>query len=131
MEIANALRGGAGVRMVDQAWRTDGVRELVTIPLYLTALLALAENASFPATKEELLRRFVAVHEQGHPHAEALTLATHGLHFRFLEDLAVTATRAANTTIAEIPRPKVHCRDGRDAREGRADHGETSTQRGA
>lgn len=101
MQIANALRGGAGVRMVDQAWRTDGVRELVTIPLYLTALLALAENAPFPATKEELLRRFVVVHEQGLQHTEALTVAMHGLHVRFLEDLAVIATRAANTTIME------------------------------
>jgi hypothetical protein len=101
LEIAGALRGSAGVRMVDQAWRTAGVRELVTIPLYLTALLALAENAPFPTTKEELLRRFVAAHEQGSQHAEALALVTYGLHQRFLEDLAVTATRAANTTIAE------------------------------
>jgi hypothetical protein len=102
MEIAHALRGDVGVRMLDQAWRTTGVRELVAIPLYLTALLALAENAPFPATKEELLRRFVAVHEEGSLHAEALVLVTLGLHQRFLEDLAVTATRAANTTIAEI-----------------------------
>jgi hypothetical protein len=101
LEIAEALRGSTGVRMVDQAWRTAGVRELVTIPLYLTALLALAENAPFPTTKEELLRRFVAVHEQGAQHAEALRLVTHGLHSRFLEDLAVTATFATNTSIAE------------------------------
>jgi hypothetical protein len=101
LEIAGALRGTAGVRMVDQALRTAGVRELVTIPLYLTALLALAENAPFPTTKEELLSRFVAAHEQGSQHAEALTLVTHGLHQRFLEDLAVAGTRAANTTIAE------------------------------
>src|SRR4029077_3403073 len=42
-DIAKALRGDAGVRMLDQAWRTTGVRQLVTIPLYLTALLALPE----------------------------------------------------------------------------------------
>jgi hypothetical protein len=101
MKIAHALRADAGVRMVDQAWRTAGVRELVTIPLYLTALLALAENSPFPATKEEVLRRFVAVHEQDLQHAEALMLGMHGLHQRFLEDLAVAATRAANTAIAE------------------------------
>jgi hypothetical protein len=83
-------------------WRTAGVREFVAIPLYLTALLTLAENAPFPATKEELLRRFVAVHEQDMQHAGALTLVMHGLHERFLQDLAVTATRAANTAIAEI-----------------------------
>lgn len=101
LDIAMALRGDAGVRMVDQAWRTAGVRELVTIPLYLTALLALPEGAPFPTTKEEVLRRFVAVHEENAQRAEALADVTHGLHQRFLEDLAATATRAANTTIAE------------------------------
>ena len=101
LDIAKALRGDAGVRMVDQAWRTAGVRELVTTPLYLTALLALPEGAPFPTTKEEVLRRFVAVHEEDTQRAEALTEVTHGLHHQFLEDLAATATRAANTTIAE------------------------------
>lgn len=101
LDIANALRGEVGVRMVDQAWRTAGVRELVTIPLYLTKLLTLPECAPFPATKEELLRRFVAVHEEDVQRAEALVEVTHGLHQRFLEDLAARATISANTTIAE------------------------------
>ena len=101
LDIAKALRGDAGVRMVDQAWRTAGVRELVSIPLYLTALMALPEGAPFPTTKEEVLRRFVAVHEEDTQRAEVLAEVMHGLHHRFLEDLAATATRAANTTIAE------------------------------
>ena len=46
IEIARALRGDAGEGIVDQAWRTPGVRELVTIPLYLTALLVLPENVA-------------------------------------------------------------------------------------
>ena len=92
LDIAKALRGDAGARMVDQAWRTAGVRELITIPLYLTALLALPENAPFPTTKEEVLRRFVAVHEEDTQRAEALAEVTHGLHQRFLDGLAVTAT---------------------------------------
>jgi len=102
LDIARALRGEAGERIVDQAWRTAGVRELVMIPLYLTALLALPEGEPFPATKEEVLRRFVAVHDEDNQRAEALTQVTHGVfHQRFLEDLATTATRAGNTTIAE------------------------------
>jgi hypothetical protein len=101
LDIGKALRGDAGVRIVDHAWRTAGVRELVMIPLYLTALLALPEGAPFPTTKEEMLRRFVAVQEEDTQRAEALAEVTHGLHQRFLEDLAATATRAANTTIAE------------------------------
>jgi len=101
LEIAKSLRPHAGVRMVDQAWRTPGVRELITTPLYLKVLLALPENAPFPDTKEEMLRRFVAVHEKDVQRAEALSGVTQGLHQRFLEDLAVCATCAANTTIAD------------------------------
>jgi hypothetical protein len=32
MQIAVAMRGDAGAKIIDQAWRTAGVRELVTIP---------------------------------------------------------------------------------------------------
>ncbi len=101
LDIAKALRGDTGVRMVDQAWRTAGVRELITIPLYLTALLTLPENVPFPATKEELLQRFVSAHEEDVQRAEALGETTLGLHQRFLEDLAVRATNTANTTIEQ------------------------------
>ncbi len=101
LDIAKALRGDAGVRMVDQAWRTPGIRELVTTPLYLTALLTLPEGAPFPNTKEEVLRRFVEIHEEDGQRLEALAEVTHGLHRRFLEDLAATATRAMNTTLSE------------------------------
>ncbi|MDK2741943.1 MAG: hypothetical protein NDI90_03435 [Nitrospira sp. BO4] len=100
-DIARALRGDAGERIIDQAWRTSGVRELVSIPLYLTALLSLPEGAPFPTTKEEVLHRFVAVHEEDTLCVEALAQVTYGLQQRFLEDLAATATHAGNTTLAE------------------------------
>jgi hypothetical protein len=77
------------------------VRELVTIPLYLTALLALPDGMPFPTTKEEVLRRFVDAHDEDTQRGEALAPVTHGLHRRFLEDLAACATRAATTTLAE------------------------------
>lgn len=99
--IGRALRGDAGERMVDRALRTAGMRDLVANPLYLTAVLALPEEAPFPTTKEEVLRRFVAAHEENTRAAEALAEVTHGLHQRFLEGLATTATRGMNTTIAE------------------------------
>ena len=99
LSIACALRGNAGENIINQAWHTAGVRELMTIPLYLTALLTLPDGDPFPDTKEEVLRRFVEVHEEDNQRAEALMQVTHGLHQRFLEDLAVTATWDANTTI--------------------------------
>lgn len=101
MEIARALRGDDGVRIVDEAWRSSGVRELVSIPLYLTTLLSLPAGQPFPKTKEEILRRFVEAHEQQGDHAEPLKVAVKGLQAEFLSALAVTATQAANTSIPE------------------------------
>ena len=101
INIARALRGDAGEEMVHKAWQRSGVRELITVPLYLTALLALPVDVQFPETKEELLRRFVAVHEKDFQRSEALAEATDELHARYLQGLAETATRAANTTIGD------------------------------
>lgn len=97
MQIAVAMRGDAGAKIVDQAWRTAGVRELVTIPLYLTTLLSLPENAPFPTTKEEVLRHFVAAHEEEASHAEALYAVAQGFQQDYLDGLAVFATRTAST----------------------------------
>lgn len=101
MRIAVAMRGDAGAKIVDQAWRTAGVRELVTIPLYLRALLSLPANAPFPTTKEEILRHFVAANEKEASRAEALHAVTQGFHKDYLVGLAVFATRTANTSIAD------------------------------
>ncbi len=101
MAIARVLRGDDGARIVDQAWRTSGVRELVSIPLYLTALISLPDGQPFPTTKEEILRHFVQAHEQQADHAEPLKEAVKGLQTEFLSALAVTATHAANTSIPE------------------------------
>lgn len=101
MEIARTMRGEAGARLVDQAWRTAGVRELLTIPLYLTALLSLPDGAPFPTTKEEVLRRFVAAHEQEPRRAAALRAAANGFQQNYLDGLAVFATTTANTAITD------------------------------
>jgi hypothetical protein len=100
--IARAMRGDDGARILDKAWRTSGMSELVTIPLYLTVLLALPTDAPFPATKEEMLRRFVDAHEGNSQCAAALAAVMHGLHQRFLDDLATTAMHTGNTTIADV-----------------------------
>jgi hypothetical protein len=101
MRIATAMRGDAGARIVDQAWRTAGVRELVTIPLYLTALLSLPESAPFPTTKEEVLRHFVAAQEEDPRRAEALRAIAQGFQQVYLDGLAVLATATANAAIAD------------------------------
>ncbi|WP_105403390.1 NACHT domain-containing NTPase [Neorhizobium sp. T7_12] len=101
LAIARAMRGEAGENLVDQAWRTAGIHELVTIPLYLTTLLSLPEDTPFPTTKEEVLRRFVAAQEQEAGHAPALRNATGGFHQDYLDRLAVFATTTANTSVTD------------------------------
>ncbi len=99
IEIARALRGAQGETILDHAWRTAGVRELVAIPLYLTALLARIPGDALPTTKEEVLRLFIGEHERAADKAEALRAVIFGFHPEMLTAVAVEATRAANTTI--------------------------------
>jgi hypothetical protein len=100
MELARAIRGQDGEGLVDRAWRTPGVRELVGIPLYLNALLSLPTGARFPDTKEAVLRMFVQQHETAPDRVEALERDTVGQHAKLLVGLAVEANRAANTVIS-------------------------------
>jgi hypothetical protein len=101
MELARALRGQNGASLVDRAWRTSGVRELVGIPLYLNALLSLPPGEIFPETKEAVLRMFVQQHETALDRVEALRRDTLGQHTLLLVGLAVAANRAANTVISD------------------------------
>lgn len=100
LAIARAMRGEDGERLVDQAWRTPGVRDLITIPLYLTALLDLPPGAPFPRTKEEMLSRFIAAHEANSKRALALAPVVDGFQQTYLERLSDALTASANTSVA-------------------------------
>ena len=90
-ELASKLRGKDGEALVDQAWRTPGVRELISIPLYLNALLASTPGTALPQTKEEVLNTFVTQHEHAPEKAEILHNALLGFHKAILIGLAVEA----------------------------------------
>lgn len=107
LELARALRGQEGEALVDQAWRTPGVRDLVTIPLYLTALLRSTPGARFPQTKEEVLRLFVTQHEEEPEKAAILQKELFGFHSDMLTGLGVEANRAANTVLADTSANRV------------------------
>ncbi len=53
LDIARGLRGEEGDALLEQAQRTSGVRELVSIPLYLTALLTHVAGDAFPQRRRK------------------------------------------------------------------------------
>ena len=99
--LAQGAGGLEGERLLEEAWRVSGMHDLVSIPLYLSVLLGLPAGSTPMATKEGVLRQFVAAHEEDDHKAEVLRELAHGLHQQYLEALAVGATRATNTTISD------------------------------
>jgi NACHT C-terminal Alpha/Beta 2 len=102
MAIAHAQFGADGEKIVDDAWRTTGVRELIATPLYLSALLSVGAQGSNPTTKEEVLRLFVEQHERARHHAEALHTTLLGCHTEVLTALATHLSATASTTMTEV-----------------------------
>ena len=100
-EIARTLQGTQGEALLDRALRTPGVRTLIAIPLYLTALLAHAPEGNMPTTKEAVLRLFIREHERDADRAEALRGMLFGFHGEILTALALEATRTASTAISD------------------------------
>ncbi len=101
LDIAKALRASDGESLMDHAWRTPGLRELVAIPLYLTALLKQAPGGSLPTTKEEVLRSFVTELEEDPDKLATLREALQGFHSDFLEAIASEATRQGTVVLPE------------------------------
>ena len=99
LEIARALAGTEGEALVDRAWRTAGLRELVSIPLYLNALMGRVPNKTMPQSKEAMIQLLVAEHESSPETSEILHTRLHDLHSNVLIALAVEATNADNTAI--------------------------------
>ncbi|MBE0547759.1 MAG: hypothetical protein IH627_08915 [Rubrivivax sp.] len=101
LAIARAYRGEAGESLLDQAWRTRGLRDLVAIPLYLTKLLLDTPGANLPTTKEEVLRLFVTEIDRNAATREVLRTATSGFHGEMLSSIAIDATMADSVTVSE------------------------------
>ena len=100
-ELAQAIRGDEGAAILDHAWRTPGLRELVSVPLYLTSLVGYAQGSALPTTKEEVLRIFVEKHEKSDAGAEKLYGLLFHRHKNVLIDLAVHATGLGRTVFSE------------------------------
>jgi len=101
MAIADALCGAVGKKIVDDAWRTPGVRALIATPLYLSALLAGGSQGAIADTKEAVLRLFVEQHERAADHVEALQSALLGCHAELSTELASHLNAIGSTTMSE------------------------------
>ncbi|WP_019218433.1 NACHT domain-containing protein [Legionella tunisiensis] len=101
IKIASKTRGKIGENLVKQAWNIPGLRELISIPLYLTALLNSSHTEKLPQTKEEILRILVAQHEMEPDKIEILKNELLGFSKEFLTSLAVQANYKSTTTLSD------------------------------
>ncbi|MFN3133928.1 NACHT domain-containing protein [Roseibium sp.] len=99
--IAASIRGEDGVSVLDAAWRTSGLHELVTIPLYLRALMEVSTSGKLPETKEEVLNGMVEAHEAVPANAELFHRELSGDHRTYLVALAVAAQKSGSPTMSD------------------------------
>jgi len=100
-QVACALRGADGETLLEEARAISGLRELVSVPLFLNAILRLSPGSRLPTTKEGVLAAFVEQHNQVANRSESLRDATLGHEQEILADLAAEATRTANTSLPD------------------------------
>ncbi|MES0110028.1 hypothetical protein [Mesorhizobium sp. M0013] len=101
MAIAAAMKGDDGINVLDAAWRTVGLRDLVTIPLYLRSLMEATTSGKLPETKEEVLRCMVEAHEAEPANAERFHRELHDAQQWYLTAIAVAAQVAGSPAIPE------------------------------
>ncbi|TCP66148.1 hypothetical protein [Sphingomonas sp. PP-CE-1G-424] len=88
LEAVRRMRGEEGVAVLDAAWRVAGLRDLVAIPLFLTALLDRAIGAVLPRSKDEILEGYVRAQARDDARADSLREELEDMAFRYLEALA-------------------------------------------
>lgn len=101
IEIAKSIRPDDGEKIIDHARRTSGLRDLIEIPLYLTALLQYKGGDPLPKTKEQILRLFVESAENEPAKRTILREELQGFHRDYVEAIAVEATRLKTTVLSE------------------------------
>jgi hypothetical protein len=101
-EIARAIAGNAGEDRLRQASHTDGLRELVRIPLFLTTLLDTDDAMGLALTKEALLASFVETQEsRSRDRSEGLLQQALGFHREVLRALATSGIRTGTTSLRD------------------------------
>ncbi len=105
LEVARRMRGEEGIAVLDAAWRVPGLRDLVAIPLFLTALLDRATGAVLPRSKDEILKGYVKAQARDDARADTLREELEDMAFRYLEALA-RAMRESQLVLFEAERAR-------------------------
>ena len=92
--------GAKGADLLTKARRIAGLRDVLQVPLYLSALSALGSSGILPITKEEVIRRFIEAHARDPLHADALTKILKGCHDTYLRTFAIKLIEAGNVSIS-------------------------------
>ncbi len=101
LAVARQHSDGGAEKVLDEVRRTSGLRELATIPMYLSALLSLGARGVGQITKESILSNIVARHEKSPDHSNALELVTNGCHSYYLELVASRLCESSSTAMPE------------------------------
>ncbi|MBL4795983.1 MAG: hypothetical protein JKY50_01065, partial [Oleispira sp.] len=112
LQIAKSVLGTSGHDLLDRAWRTPSIRDIVAIPLYLSVLLAAAPDGALPDTKERLLGLLIEHHEKGTGNNQ-LREDTQSKHTDFLAALAFEALSQGEIAIADERAKKVIIAEGK------------------
>ena len=94
--IARGISGVSGESLLESAWSTPGLEELVGIPLYLTAMLR--GGSTLPRTKEAVLRNFMA-RQLTLPRNSRLNEQLHGMQDAMLQAIGEAMQRAGTVML--------------------------------
>ncbi|MCB1526953.1 MAG: hypothetical protein KDJ45_04530 [Hyphomicrobiaceae bacterium] len=93
--------GAKGSDLLTKARRIPGLRDVLQVPMYLSALAVLGASGMLPTTKEEVIRRFLEAHAREPLHDDALAKALKGCHDTYLRTLAVKLIEAGTVSISD------------------------------
>lgn len=112
-QIVQCARGEDTSTFLDHIVAHPELDDITRVPLYLRALLSLADKEPLPETKEALLRAFIETHEQNEDHKGPLGDVLQDCHRRYLEEIAVALIQSGTTTLGEEHARRVVAQTGR------------------
>lgn len=99
--MIDALGPSEGPRLLQRARETNGLKDLVEVPLYLSALARLNPRGELPSTKERLMSALVAEHDAIATSNDRFTRLFRGTHQRVLRDIACSLVMAGTASVSE------------------------------